>query len=943
MIEQHIYVKTDMGLKTHSKSKGISEEFIESIIKPSYSPIDLYYLESPSFPGQKCAFPLSGGGFLIGNGIRCKKEPYTYIHSFVTNSQDLHSLCKDPSFFISAPPKNILNHPVLPSLEGVSRDEDLFELPILLSRLDISIEEFYSIIFALFASAEQGRKVFIALKKAHGIKEISSLLFYLYSFLPYHIRQNTGYSTLFGETSIRQEINLYFLYPEKISYAKDFCFIDSYNAIRDYIFNLESHKHRNTSSLKNDMDGEFFSLLLSCLKEQDLSNFLSFAHDASFNIPYEKKLSLRFYDDLAYIYSINENLEGFTSKIGRITLIFTELLKSGAKNHTYTLYSDFIRIYRRFIKERSCPIPLDILRRFVINFDFVDEKLKDELYDILTLDIDLCMKNSENELVFTHIDALKSSFELYNKVIERKMLPSKSLVSRYFTYMAEQRKTIHAIMDFADTVYSDMPQITSNDILNNIIYEKALSLYDFSGDRFEALKYLESKCETLTSKYPCNKELFGSIYRYALENYMTSFSVNDISYAQIIKFPLLDAETISEECTLKHRIILAAKEILSLTDDLTMSFISYDAFGFENVRGSLSSDPALSKKAEATLKNLLLRCLNEKKDSPKRILYIILYYIYENKDGRIKNNFDSIYEFLDKTLNITPFEFIEWYLSSHLFMTPVTQNGRTVREANAQRADLSSLTAFYEATRKYFVNHGQMLTAKRDMKKFKKELDKVSLLHPDFRQLTSEFRKVLNDIIRDNYPPLKRVIDRLVSGKNFKFFLVVAVCFILVVAGIFIGGSVASKIKSDILPTKAYADSEILFSERLSWSSYKTTKNKDFVSAPYCIDGTETFETLDFSKDENLTIFLGTSLGIKIDGISVSSVLSDENSGFSVFVTDVKGKRFLLSVSDYDISSASSVYAFDKPVNIKTITIMPKDNNTEGSIQIKEIQAYIKK
>lgn len=944
MIEQHIYIKTELGLETYAKSKGLSESYIESTIRPYYSPVDIYYLDEKNFPGLKCASPLSDGGLLIGNGVKSSTAAGSFIHSFIVSAKDIVRFSKDSSFFISAPLENAAKNPLLPSLEAITHTKNVSDFHSLLGRLKITEEEYMSMLAAAFESVEQKRSVFIAIGAKSGIKDISRLILRLYSDLPYYLRRNTGYLTLFGEVNIRPEINIYFLSPERLNISRSVCYVDSYNASRDYIFDTENKRYMHASDLKEDLSGEYLSYIYACLKSGSCpDSFFSFADQAGQNLSHERRISLRFYDDLAYIYNIRENAESLPSKLGRTTVIFTELLKSGAKEEVFSLYSEFVKIYRRLIKSRQTPISLDILKRFILNYDFCPDKQKDEIYDLLTLDIELCMKETDDENVFSHINAMRSSAELYNKIIENKMMPGSRLIKRYFTYMLGQKRTVHSLMQYADSVYSDMPQLSDNELLSSMIKDKAIELYDSSGDRLEAVKYLEGKCAELKAKYPENAALFSSVYGYALECYMNSLNPALITLPQLERFPLEDAEKISPECALKHRTVLAAKEIMELTDDIALSFLSFDAFGFENIGTKLYDDSSESKIAEDNLKAILKRALPEKKSSPKRMLYIIAYYAYTNPSLPGRVDFDSIFTFIERVLNYPPFEFIEWYLSCDLFMTPILENGRIVRTVSRKKPDTSELSAFYTSAEKYFSDHGKLLATDRGTKKLKKSLDRVSSLHPDYRALTLNFRKTLNSIVRDNYFHARRIFSRIISAKNFKFVAFILSCLLLIFGGLAIGGAVASRLGNGVLATKNYADSEILNVDRLGWSAYKIKNGGDYIPAASCIDGKDSYELLDFESDSKIVISFGTETGITIDGISVSAVLSNENPGFSVYVTDDKNRRLSVGVSDYDITSGSSIYSFSSPMSIKNIIICSKEKDEKGVAKINEVNAYVAK
>ncbi len=943
MIEQQVFIKTGIGLETCSKSTSLSEDYIASHIRPFYSSLDLFYLEGKDSPGYKSLIPLPDGSLIIGTGAKLSGTAGSYLHNYILSPDCAEEASVFSAALLASPDSYDASTPYLPALKEIPNVKaNTGFLRKHFTALNISTAEYMALLAAIFASVEQNKNLFIALPRKTTITEICAIMFGLYESLPFSIRRKTGFCTLFGETEIRPEINIYFIPTDKIITKKELCYIESYNASRDYVFNLSKKTYSHISDLKESLSEEYLSMVAQAISDKcPLSDFFDFAEEAGKNLPEERSLSLRYFNDLSYIYRLKENEETLPQKAGRITIIFTELLRSGVKDKVFSYYSEFIHLYRRYIKQKNILIPPEILKRLVFHYNYCPEKQQNELYDLLTFDLDICLKSSENDILFMHIDAFRGSALLYSKMLEQKMSPSTRLTTRYFTYLTEQRKTVHSLLEFADSVFSEMPQVSDNDIIRKMLCDKAMELYDTSGDRFEAVKYLEEKCAMLVAKHPDNAPLFSTIYRYALESYMKAMDVSELNTAKIEKFPLADGETINEECTAKHKIALAAKEILALTDDIAMSFVHYDAFGFENIRGNFSNSENDGKAAEDKLKNLLLRCLKEKKDAPRRIIYIILFYIFESKEARVQNDFDSIFDFLEKELNIPPLEFTEWYLSSKLFVSPITKNGRIFRETIGIRADLSMLTAFYESVRKYFISHGNILTKERNLKKMKKEMDAVCLVHPDFRELTLEFKKVLSGIVSENYSPLKRLADKIVSFKNFKFIVLISCIAIIIFGGIAIGGVLtAHRGESDTLETSAVSGDRI-FTDRTSWSAYIHSLDNKYYPATDCINSDSGNVVLDFDKADSLTVEFSNREGLVINGISIAYIASSENVLADVYVFDENERKLSVSISDYDTETGASLYSFAKPMSIKKIVIQKNQNSAKGSITVNEINAYI--
>ena len=185
MIEQHIFVKTELGLSTLSKSKGLTESYIESNLKPLYSAVDIYYLDGKDFPGLKCAVPLGGGLVAIGTGVKGKKNSQPYIHTFVVNGASLSLHKKNGSFFLSEPAALSGSSPILPAVEDTGELPAPPDFSSLKRRINISEAEYKALLAAAIASREQGRNVFISPGAGYSIAEIELFLRRLYSDLPY--------------------------------------------------------------------------------------------------------------------------------------------------------------------------------------------------------------------------------------------------------------------------------------------------------------------------------------------------------------------------------------------------------------------------------------------------------------------------------------------------------------------------------------------------------------------------------------------------------------------------------------------------------------------------------------------------------------------------------------------------------------------------------------
>ncbi|MDP4132885.1 MAG: hypothetical protein Q8882_02610 [Bacillota bacterium] len=942
MIEQHVFVKSHMGLATYKKTAGLSDEYIETYIKPYYTPLDIYYLQEKHSSSYKNCIALSSGGLLIGGGCKGSRGKEVYIHNYVVKREDVDSFVQNAGNMTTSPADKLDLDSELVGLDEIPGSRRRIKIDAALESLGISKQNYFLLLASVFAALEENRKIFICLNQLPKLKEPLDLMCCLYQNLPYALRSSLGYTTFFNDGETQVGIDIYFV-PEKfMGKSPDYSLIGSHNSSKDYVFDFNSGKLIRVSELSDDIEGDFFKLAIESLETgKDLKDFFDFARDLSEDLPDTRLVSLRLYDDLAYIFNLEKNADSIMQKAGRITIIFSELLKDNPNNICLESYSDFLKTYRNAIKKKGAPSPLEILKRLAIHYESCPEKQRKELYDLLTLDLDICLKTGVEELVFTHVDTTRAGADLYNTIVELKFVPSPRLINAYFTYLLVQKKTVHAIMEFADSIFSDMPQAAGSEIVQNMLREKTLALFDTSGDVFVALKYLEKKCVDLSAKYPDNQSMFSEIYNYALYSYMTSLNIEDITIDQINMFPLRGADKLEEDCVIKQNIIMAIKEILALTNDTTMAFIHYDAFGFENIQKNLASDPVKAKNAELQLKNKLYDCICLMKDVPCRILYTILYYICENKEGRVKNDFDRMFNFVDKELCIPPFDFISWYLSSNLFMVAVNYENKTVRRAKGARADLTVLTAFYNSMKKYFEAHGDLLASEKNLKKLRKDLDRVSSEHHDFRQLSSEFRRVLGSIISQNYSPFRRLVDKVVNSKNFKFSIIVIILLIAIIGGAIFGTQNASKqSENNQVKLAKSTDGKQVNLDRTYWSSIVKGKNGNYKEADSCIDDNPESEIFNLKSDALLKINFNMDSGLVINGISVSVGKTTVDAKLNFYVITEDNRKLLLGVSDFDITTGSSIYSFSEPMSIKEIVAEPEEG-TSGSVEIKEINAFI--
>ena len=199
----------------------------------------------------------------------------------------------------------------------------------------------------------------------------------------------------------------------------------------------------------------------------------------------------------------------------------------------------------------------------------------------------------------------------------------------------------------------------------------------------------------------------------------------------------------------------------------------------------------------------------------------------------------------------------------------------------------------------------------------------------------------MSGIISEHHSPLKRLINKIVSARNFKFIVLLSCIALIVLGGFAIGGLFTAKNDNETISTLNPSTGEKIFIDKTGWFSYKTNNNGTYEPAPSTVDDTDKGETINCCDGEHIIVGFSSGKGLLVDGISISATLSDENVTMEVYIFDTNGKKSSVNVSDYDITSGAFLYTFAEPISVKELSIAPSSQDKKGSITVKEVNAYI--
>lgn len=441
-------------------------------------------------------------------------------------------------------------------------------------------------------------------------------------------------------------VEVYFVYNGLMPERGNIIQLGRRSCAKDYIFDFE-HENFLHLDFADCEKSEYLSYVILNIDHLDrMADFYDFAHRVAGHLPPSQKTSLRLYDDLMLLYSMEqmENAE-LLSYAGRMLTSLGDMLAGGNENqHFVSIYHKFLKKYAAAISATQAQIPNDIFKRLVNQYDNALDEGKELIRTVMSANIENCSQLDANEQLFDYMSIAGFNQPLYKQLIEEKLLQRPEIFDTYLKHMFSQKRTVHSLFEYVDGLITSIPSLLDNEGFKAMLHEKSIDLYAASGDRYIALKYLEDKCKFYQEKYPALAAVFSEIYVTCLTQFMKSLSISSFSTDHILDFSLEEVASLDMEAQTKYNTILALKEILMLTTDQTMAFIHYDAFGFDGLAEKLSPDPEQAKKAEKEIKMKLWSAMGEKKSASKRCVYPVLLYASEtNENGSMNYDFERVF------------------------------------------------------------------------------------------------------------------------------------------------------------------------------------------------------------------------------------------------------------------------------------------------------------
>lgn len=965
MIEQQLYTKAEkgltkntLGMDTVAKSQGLEKAYLTNHIHQycSYGIFDNDFFSNENLLKIRTFISLINDDMVVGQSVLGKSD--AIVHNFIIKKsvpewsyfvKDIRNLVCADGFVEQYDKANGIN---LPQLEGIDHHEKKLNLEnckAFFSQNSITEQSFRTLLAAVFYVFEKRKKIFISLKGSiiEEQRAAGELIKFVFAALPYAVRQKLGYTNFFYAGEAIAGIEVYFVYNKLMPESGNIIKLGERNTAKDYIFDFE-HQNFLHHEFEQTQKSEFLNLVIENLKSlEKMNGFYEFAQAMSCKLPDVRRLGIRLYDDLVILYNIErQSDEEFIASAGKMVIALGDILNSGNETAVFLdTYKLFLSRYLKTLTASGSPASMEITKRLVYQYDGSNIKIKEDIESLILCNLELCLQEGNNELMFTHMEIVKASNALYREIVQQKLVSRPELLNIYIKYLFDQKKTVHAIMELTDYMLGDMAVVIEKPNIKNMLYNKAVELYESSGDRFIALRYLEDKCRILKDKYPDKADLFEAIHKDCLDQFMRTVTISSLSVDHIMEYSLTGVEKMGDEAKLKQNMILALKEILLLTQDPTMAFIHYDAFGFENIEMQLSSDLATSRKAEAEIKKRLWTAANERKIASKRAVYPVVLYAAENKENALSYDFDRIFKFISDTLDTEPSDFINWFMNSSLYIMPEKHDDEKTLKRNVagmEEADASILSAFYNSVLNYYHKKGgAFLRNKRYVQKLKKSLCMSKGKHKDYDAVLDDFNEKFNSIVYQQLAPIDRFFSWVGKGNIVKVIIIAIIVLAIVLLGVLIAKQYAQDAGASIPAASDSSDeSKTVLMEnvkRSRWSASIISNEGESISAPRIIDNT-TFQKFNLEKDDAILVSIGD---ITVDGISIvfSEDTDDLADKLKVKIETVDNKKITLSQSDYE--DGATIYTFKKATTVKNIIIENNAKDNVGVVEIKNINAFI--
>lgn len=327
MIQQQYYTRekrgiysTTPGYDSIAKSKGLEDNFVKNILHPfcTYDvPTELNNKgekDTEKFPKAFTCFNAENGELVIGQAVYVGAD-YTgmrntfFAHNYVIPKDEKEEFVINPhKFFAIKSFKSsyeIEKGEVIPevSLGDIAEktESSIATITEVLKELGINEELYKKLIYALFMSVTNKRKVYVSfdVDTIELQKYSAKLMECLLLGLPYEIRRNIGFITYLREAKNKKFINISFVEKGNLR-------TDDTEVNRGYIFDFCKNKFLN---INFDLASEqYLNFLWNSLDNpKKLRSFFDLFDEMFKNEDVQDKLSISTYSKAAYLYETYEN------------------------------------------------------------------------------------------------------------------------------------------------------------------------------------------------------------------------------------------------------------------------------------------------------------------------------------------------------------------------------------------------------------------------------------------------------------------------------------------------------------------------------------------------------------------------------------------------------------------------------------------------------------
>ncbi|MBQ1947570.1 MAG: hypothetical protein II359_03065 [Clostridia bacterium] len=968
MIEQQIFtkgektlVKNTYGLDTVAKSAGLENNYIVNQIHPYcvYNVPDPLFLEDKDMPVIQCHGQMVNGDAIINRSVsKSAGNENTYLtHSFILKkgTPEWESYIKNPDNFLfvsgfasdfapgsSTELPQLTNMPIQTGRKRLARKD-------LLKRLKTDEAAFKKIVTAIFMALEKKRKVFIALKNEDREWQ-TELLWHIYNGLPYAVRRAAGYSTFYYQEEIPFGIEVYFIHPKLLPESANVIKIGERSTAKDYIFDFRSGNFMHLD-FESTSTGEFLTEWQK--SDGKLTDFFNFCERVTAHMPQNYCLRLRFYDDLMLLYKLSDlRQDEIMTYAGRILIFLGEMLSGSEGNEAFiSLYRRFIKIYEEALAKAGVYLNPEALKRMIAQHQEACPEICDVIASSIAEGLEHCIEAGDTDKMCTYMDIIRSSEAFYMTLIKEKLLERPLLLNTYMCYQLEQKRTTHALFEFSDKTLATIPEVFFVEAIQKEFFEKAIELYDAAGDRYIAIKHMEEKCSQTAAHFPELSELYNSVYFTALEKFMNSVTLSGLLTDHIMDFSLEGLENLSEEAQVKQNTILAMKEVLSLTLSDTTSFIPYDDFGFEYLSYNICDDHGRGLKAEAEIRQKLWTAMRGRKVAAPRAVYPVLYFAALAPGEGEVCDFEKIFKYIDDNLDADINDFINWYMSSKLFLEREEDaEGKISRKIPmaSDEPDTAKLQCLYDAVLSYFRRNGSVLADRNKLQRLRKNLVMPKAYHSTYKKCAESFDKSFMELARSNVSLFSAIGFWAKRNHILPIVLIVLLIGALLSGGVLLAKHLTDKkeqlppIEIESTETVEASAQGVSWLQEDSWAAYISAfREGEIRPASGLLDGEET--VFDFASDENITITFGGA--VAMTGITVVFEGNDEQlaaTDLKYAARDDANHLYDLEYTGYENGTVTFSLAENKTVSAIVIRNTAAAGAENKKLTITDISAFVR-